>query len=187
MRREGSGPIVSSNLSQKLEELIAKHTSTINLTKMEFANWNYHHYTLAKLLFPRIKYRSIDKIERKLRIPRTGVLVAVTTGLEGPEEDDPPPPRLNPASERGKGEPRPTELELSRRNESRCCLFSLSRNFFSLLLTPPPPLRNRLPVVSILTGEMVLLLEADVSEEKLREDNVWLVLRENKFTPDVCL
>ena len=57
-----------------------------------------------------------------------------TAGLDGTELLLPPNP--NPASDKlGKCDPRPPiELELSRRKESRCCLFSLSRNFFSVLL-----------------------------------------------------
>lgn len=116
---------------------------------------------------------SLDEASSELTLkPSTGVLAPVTTGLDGPDEEAEP-PRLKPARERlGKGEPRPTELELSRRNESRCCLFSLSRNFFSLLLTP---VRKRFPVLSILTGEMPFPPDGDdppVSEEKLSDDSV---------------
>lgn len=87
-----------------------------------------------------------------------------TAGLDGTELLLPPNP--NPASDKlGKCDPRPPiELELSRRNESRCCLFSLSRNFLSV---PDLLERNRWPVVSILTGEILLPDDDGLAEEEL--------------------
>lgn len=86
------------------------------------------------------------------------------------------------------------ELELNRRNESRCCLFSLSRNFFSALLALFLLDRNRWPVVNILTGEMLLDdgLDADepLGSEKLRDDKTACdEVRENKLDGcrDVCV
>jgi hypothetical protein len=101
--------------------------------------------------------------------PSKGVLDPVTAGLVDPADDVPRPK----ASDRaGNGEARPVELELSRRNESRC-LFSLSR-FLSVLLE----LRSRNRVVaSILTGDMDTCdcdwaaLDDD-GEEKLNEASV---------------
>ena len=74
------------------------------------------------------------------------------------------------------------ELELRRRKESLCCLFSLSLNFFSELLFA----RNRCPVVSILTGEMDGVVVEDVGREKLSDDSACDGDRENRPEVDVC-
>ena len=74
------------------------------------------------------------------------------------------------------------ELELRRRKESLCCLFSLSLNFFSELLFA----RNRCPVVSILTGEMDGVVVEDVGREKLSDDSACDGDRENRPEADVC-
>ncbi len=116
------------------------------------------------------------------------MLDPVTAGLEGPDEEEPipKPARDNPEN----GDPLPAELELSRRKESLCCLFSLSRDFFStLFFTPLPPGRNRWPVVSILTGEIPLDEPPEVLLGVLGKvkPSACDEVREKRLTPDVCL
>ena len=111
--------------------------------------------------------------------PSKAELSAATGGLDTTDDEE---PRPNPARDNeGNAEVRPIELELRRRNESRCCLFSLSRSFFSVLFMPRS--RNRV-AANILTGDIDGVGGA-VGREKLSDDSACDGLRENKLVVDI--
>lgn len=118
-------------------------------------------------------------------VPSGGVLHEEAVGGFIDVEEEPRPKANDRA---GKGELREAELALRRRNESRCCLFSLSRSFFSMLLEERS--RNR-PAPSILADVVIEDDAADGSDtvdamEKLNDERelVCVLLRENRLDVD---